>query len=190
MKYCLLLPAALLVPIVGFAQRIEESSVVNASLSDFANLHPLVVHLPIMLLMIAACTQLASIFIWKKPLNWVTLLLLVGGVAGAIASSKLTHPHTHGLTPAAQQVLALHDTYADWTLWLSVAGLTLKSVSMWLVKDRRWLEVAIAVVVSGSAVTVGMTGHYGGTLVYIHGVGVQGNFLESESGNSHKGHHH
>ncbi len=180
MKYSLLLPAIVL-PAMGFAQRIEQSSVVNASLSDFPNLHPLVVHVPIMLLLLAVCTQLATFFVWKKPLDWITLLLLLGGVAGALAASELTHPHTQGLTPAAQQVLNLHDTYAEWTLWLSVTALVLKGVNLWVLTNRRWLEVMVAVVVAGSAVTVGLAAHYGGTLVYLHGVGVQGNYVEGQS---------
>ena len=171
---------ALFIPAIGLAQQIQQSSIVEASLSDFANLHPLVVHVPIMLLMVAACTQIASLFIYKKSLDWVTLLLLLGGVAGAIASSEWTHPRTQNLTPAAQQVLELHDTYASWTLWLSGAALVLKGISSWFLRDRKWLELVISAVVLGSAVTVGITGHYGGTLVYIHGVGVQGNYVKGE----------
>ncbi len=180
----------LFLPAIGEAQQLAESSVVQASLSDFPNLHPLVVHVPIMLLIIAASTQLASLFLWKKPLNWITLLLLLGGVAGAVASSEWTHPHTHDLTPAAQQVLSLHDTYASWTLWLSGTALALKAVSLWGLKDRKWLELVVMAVVAGSAFTVGMAGHYGGTLVYIHGVGVQGNYLEEESVESTEVHQH
>lgn len=182
MKYSLpLLLLAIVLPAVGFAQRIEESAVVNASLSDFPNLHPLVVHVPIMLLLLAAGTQLATFFLWRKPLDWITLLFLVGGVAGVVGASNLTHPHTHDLSPAAQQVLSLHDTYADWTLWLSVAALVLKGISLWVLTARRWLEVVVSVVVAGSAVTVGLAAHYGGTLVYLHGVGVQGNYVEGQS---------
>ncbi len=131
----------LFLPAIGVAQQLAESSVVQASLSDFPNLHPLVVHVPIMLLIIAASTQLASLFLWNKPLNWITLLLLLGGVAGAVASSEWTHPHTHDLTPTAQQVLSLHDAYASWTLWLSGTALALKGVSLWglkIVNGSNW----------------------------------------------------
>ncbi|CAH1002593.1 hypothetical protein LEM8419_03465 [Neolewinella maritima] len=182
MKYSLLLLLLTIVlPVLGVAQQIEESSVVNASLAEFSNLHPLVVHVPIMLLLLATCTQLATFFIWKEPLDWITLLLLAGGVAGALAASNFTHPHTHGLTPAAQQVLNLHDTYAGWTLGLSVAALVMKGVSLWILRGRRWLEIVVLLAVGGSASTVGMAAHYGGTLVYIHGVGVQGNYMEGQS---------
>lgn len=180
----------LFVPATAVAQQIQESALVDASLADFPNLHPIVVHVPIMLLMVAALTQIGSLFVWKKPLDWVTLLLLLGGVAGAIAASEWTHPHTTGLTEAASQVLAHHDTYAAWTLWLGVGALVLKGVSIWLLRGRRWLEWVIALVVTGSAVAVGLTGHYGGTLVYIHGVGVQGNFVEGESDHDADGHTH
>jgi len=177
-------------PSLVVAQQIQESSVVNASLSDFPNLHPIVVHVPIVLLMVAVFTQIGSLFIWKKPLDWVTLLLLLGGVAGAIAASKFTHPHTENLTDAAKQVLAHHDNYASWTLWTSSSALLLKGVSIWLLQGRNWLEWLVALVVTASAVTVGLAGHYGGTLVYIHGVGVQGNYVEGESDNNTENHPH
>lgn len=181
LKPSLIFAALCLIPVLGVAQQLQESTVVNAALSDFPNLHPIVVHLPVVLLPLALLSQLASFFIWRKPLGWVTLACLLGGIAGAILAVTLTHPHTHDLTPAASQVLGLHDKYSEWTLWLSGAALVGKGLSLWLLPDRRWLEVLITLVICGAAYTVSMTGHYGGTLVYIHGVGVQGNFIEGES---------
>ncbi len=184
MKHLLFL-LTLLLPLGSFAQQLQESSVVDASLSDFPNLHPLIVHVPIMLLVVALATQVGSFFVWKKPLDWVTVLALAGGVAGAVLAGEIFHPHTSGLPPAAQQVLELHDTYAGWTIWLSAAALVLKGVSHWLLRDRRWLEVLATLVLAGSAVTVSLAAHYGGTLVYIHGVGVQGNYVEGKSDHEH-----
>ncbi|MCP9236322.1 DUF2231 domain-containing protein [Lewinella sp. JB7] len=172
-------------PLLLLAQQLQESTVVHAAFSDFANLHPIVVHLPVVLLPLALLTQVASFFGWSKPLGWVTLAALAGGVAGAILAVTLTHPHTQNLNPATQQVLGLHDTYADWTLWLSVAALVAKALSLWLLPDRRWLEWIVVLLLAGTAYAVTMTGHYGGTLVYIHGVGVQGNFVEGDAETNH-----
>ncbi|MBB4079408.1 putative membrane protein [Lewinella aquimaris] len=181
MKYLLVSILTIVFPLGTYAQQLQESPVVEASLSDFANLHPLIVHVPIMLLIVAVATQIGSLFIWKKPLDWVTFLALTGGVAGAVMAGVVFHPHTTGLTPAAQQVLEQHDSYAYWTMWLSAAALVLKGISMWLLQDKRWLEIVTTLILAGSAVTVSLAAHYGGTLVYIHGVGVQGNYVEGDS---------
>ena len=174
----------LLTSMVLSAQSLETSGVVHASFSDFANLHPIVVHLPVVLLPLALLSQLASLFIWQRPLQWVTLVALVGGVAGAVLAVTLTHPHTEGLSTAAQEVLTYHDTYASWTLWLGVAALVSSAASLWLMRHR-WVRVVTLLLITGSAVAVGLAGHYGGTLVYIHGVGVQGNYVEGESDHEH-----
>ena len=170
----------LLLPAAAAAQQLQESTVVNPSLSQLPNLHPLVVHVPIMLLIVAALTQVACFFVWKRQLDWMTFLLLAGGVVGAFLSGEVFHPHTVGLTPAAQQVIELHDTWADYTIWSSVLALILKGVSLFWLRGPRWAEIAVTLVLAFSAVAVSITGHYGGTLVYLHGVGVQGNFVEGD----------
>ncbi len=168
---------------------IRESDVVHAALSDLPNLHPIVVHFPIMLLLLALLAQIAAFFVWRPQLDIITFILLVGGALGAYAAGNWFHPHTHNLTAAAEAVLAQHDIYADYTVWTSIAGVILKAISLWLYKGKLWLEVVITLVLAGSAVSVGLAGHYGGTLAYVHGVGVQGNFVGEEGGED-SGHSH
>ena len=167
-----------LLPIAAAAQQLQESKVVNPSLSELPNLHPLVVHVPIMLLIVALVTQLASFFLWRRQLDWITFLLLAGGVAGAFLAGEVFHPHTTGLTDAAKEVMDRHDTWADYTIWSSALALVLKGVSLFWLSGVRWMEIVVSLVLAFSAVAVSVTGHYGGTLVYLHGVGVQGNFVE------------
>ena len=47
---------------------LKESSTVEASLRDFPNLHPLVVHFPIVLVLLAEITQIVTFFLWKRQL--------------------------------------------------------------------------------------------------------------------------
>lgn len=165
---------------------LKEVDIVDASLSDFSNLHPLVVHFPIVLLLLAALTQIAAFFFWKKQMNWATLLLLLGGFLGAYVASIFVHPHTTGLTEAASAVLEKHDQFAYLTIWLSGIGLLLKAVSLFFLKDKIWLEIIIALLLAGAAFTVSRAGHYGATLAHIHGVGAQGHFIESnDDGHNH-----
>lgn len=164
---------------------IKESKIVDAKMSDFSNLHPLVVHFPIVLLLLAVLTQFASFFLWKKQMAWITLLLLLGGFLGVYIASTFVHPHTTGLTDAATAVLEKHDQFAYLTIWLSGIGLLLKSISMFFLKNKVWLEIIVALLLAGAAFTVSKAGHYGANLSYIHGIGVQGNFIEKEDGHNH-----
>lgn len=166
---------------------ITESSIVDASMDDFSTLHPLVVHFPIVFLLLAFLTQVAAFFLWKKQLNWITLLLLAGGFLGAYVASSFVHPHTTGLSEAAKMVLEKHESLASYTLWLSGVGLLLKATGQFLLKDKIWLEILIALLLAGATTTVSIAGHYGATLTHIHGIGVQGNFIEAhDDGHNHE----
>jgi uncharacterized membrane protein len=172
-------PAAIAHPPTDSHLMVTESEIVDASMSDFSNLHPLLVHFPIVLLLLAVLTQIATFFIWKKQLDWATLLLLFGGLLSAYVAATFVHPHTTGLSEAASMVLEKHDQFAYYTLWLSGIGLLLKGISLFLLKDKIWLELTICLLLAGAAFSVSKAAHYGATLTHIHSVGVQGKFIES-----------
>ena len=152
---------------------------VTADFEDFPNLHPLFVHFPVALIPFAAFFQLLGLFVFKKELSWVVMILiLVGFITGFIAAN-FVHPHVGNLPQHAQQVYEIHDTYATWTLWLSGVGVLLKGMSHFLFDRKRWSEIVVAFVLFGSAFTVSMAGHYGSQLVFIENIGPQGNHLES-----------
>ena len=147
-------------------------------LTEFPTLHPLVVHFPIMLIILAAAFQLVSLFVFRREMSWVVVVLSALGVVGAYLATYPFHPHTTGLTENAQRLLVEHELYASYTLWLAAAGFVLKSVSQFLLGRRWWSEGVVTVVLLGAAVAVAVTGHHGAELVHKEGVGPRGNFLE------------
>ncbi len=147
--------------------------------SEFPSKHPMIVHFPIVLLLVAFFTQIASFFIWGKELSMVTLVLLAGGATGAYIASNFAHPHTTELNEVAAQLLTLHEDYAGYAKWSSIVALALKAISHFFLKRKLWGEVLIALVLAGSAYTVGQAGHYGAALTHLHGIGVEGKFLEN-----------
>lgn len=157
-------------------------SQVHASLSDFPNIHPLIVHFPIMLLLVAAAVLLVNIVFLRKELDWMASVAALIGFGTAYVAAKYNHPHTSGLTAHAQLVLDQHDLYAEWTVYLGGIGLVLQLISQFVFKGKRWSVAVAALVLVGAAYAVAMTGHYGAQLVHIEGVGPQGKFLEE--------HHH
>lgn len=148
------------------------------SMNEFPTLHPLIVHFPIMFLLIAAVFQLVQFFVFGRELSWVVVVLVTLGYVGAYVSGTYVHPHTHGLSDRAAQILAEHDLYADWTVWLSGIGVVLKGISHFFLHRRIWAEMVVALVLLGAAYSVAMAGHHGAQLVHIKGVGPQGKYLE------------
>jgi len=138
----------------------------------------MIVHFPVVLLLIAFLSQLTGFFIFKNELGLLTLVLLAGAFAGALLASQVFHPHAQELAPQAQKVLETHESYASWTLWLSGIALLLKGLSQFIMKQVRWVEIIVFLVITASAITVTLAGHLGSQLVFIEEVGPGGDKLE------------
>ncbi|MDC6388894.1 hypothetical protein PP182_09400 [Maribacter sp. PR1] len=172
---------------------VAQSDSVKADFDAFPNLHPMVVHFPIVLLLLAVVLQLIQLFTLNRTMDWVILLMVGSGFIGAYVAGTFVHPHTEGLTEMAKSVLEQHDKYANWTLWSSALAAILKIVSLFWVKLKRGFEIAVFVVMAFSAYSVSEAGHFGSQLVYIEGVGPQGNYIGTESEEGHEengGHSH
>ena len=125
--------------------------------------------------------QIASFFIWGKELSTVTLVLLAGGAIGAYIASNFAHPHTTELNEVAAQLLTLHEDYAGYAKWVSIVAVVLKTISHFFLKRKLWAEILVVLILAGSAYSVSQAGHYGAALTHLHGIGVQGKFLENAS---------
>ena len=159
----------------------EKNEDVKAAFSDFPNLHPLVVHFPVVLLLLAVFLQLLQIFVLKRNMDWVILLCAGGGFIGGYLAGVIFHPHTHELTAIAKEVLEHHEQYAQWTIYSSALAAVLKLISLFFYKGKRIFEVVVFLVLAFSAYSVSQAGHYGSQLVYIEGVGPQGDYLKPEA---------
>jgi len=162
-----------------------KKTVVNrtATLEEFPTLHPLIVHFPIVLLLLAALSQLTGLFLFQNQLSWITLFLLFGGVLSAYIASYFIHPHTVELPKTATWVLEQHEFYASCTRWTALGGLVTKIISHFYFKRKLWIEVVVLGALIGAAFFVSKTGHYGAQLVHIEGIGVQGEYLETDEHN-------
>ncbi|OJW71428.1 MAG: hypothetical protein BGO59_20025 [Spirosoma sp. 48-14] len=172
--------------------QVQAMAPMPAPLDDYPTYHPMVVHVPIILLLLAALLQLVALIRPSSPLNWLTFLIALGGTVGAYVAGTFVHPHTDGLSDAAQIALETHETYADYTLWLGLAGTLLKGVTLW--RPLKWLEGVTALVLVGAGIAVGLAGHQGGALTYLYGIGPRGAYLEQHEegpadGNRHEHKH-
>lgn len=161
--------------------KLSVDKVVTLKGDTFSTFHPLIVHFPIVLLIVAALLQIAGLFYTKNNWDIITLFLLAGGTLGAYLSGSYFHPHTEGLPLSASEILNRHEFYALLTVLSSAAALVLKLVAVFIIKSkRRLLEIVIAIILLFSAVSVSFAGHWGAYLTHIEGVGPQGKFIENE----------
>ena len=149
-------------------------------ITSFPNYHPLVVHFPIVLLIIATLFQVLSFIIYKKELSLVTLILLFLGTISAWLASNTFHAHSGELTGNAKTLLETHEQFASYTRWFAFMALVAKTISHFFLNRKLWIEIGVSLLLISSAVAVSIAGHHGAQLVHIEGVGVKGKFLETE----------
>ncbi len=160
------------------SEEVTPSTAVFKSYGEFPNLHPMVVHFPIVLLLIAFASQLAGFFVFREQLSWITQILLAGGLVGAIFASNIFHPHTSALPANLEQVLETHEWYAALTIWLALVALVFKTISHFWLKRKMWAELIVLLFLAGSASTVSLAAHLGGQMVHIENIGPKGNYLK------------
>ncbi len=141
-------------------------------------LHPALVHFPIVLILVGAAVAVVAVFLRRWHLPWLAAGLLLAGAAGAVAaawSGEEADEEIGKLSPQAEEILEEHEEWGERSRNLAiVAGLLAAGVvvSARFPKISRGLSIATAVAGLSASYAVAVTGHYGGLLVYQHGVGV------------------
>jgi uncharacterized membrane protein len=151
--------------------------VADLTLSDFPTLHPMVVHVPVTFIPVALLFSIIGLFSARRRYFLLTLGFAGAGLLGGLVAAFPLHPHTTGLSAAARLTLHKHDVFAYTTLWLALASVMLASISIW--KPVTVIRIGVCVSLMLSTISVAITGHHGGTLAYVHGIGVQGRFLST-----------
>lgn len=147
--------------------------------NDFPNYHPLIVHFPIVLLLIAAAMQIALMFFKNKAFNYtITILTVTGFISGWLAAT-IFHAHAaSNVSPQAMQLFEEHEKLAFITIWVSGIASLFKIIGLFTTK--KWIQVIALLLLLGSAVIVCVAGDRGAELVYKQGIGPKGEKLEQE----------
>lgn len=131
------------------------------------DLHPMLVHFPIALVLFGFIAEFASLY-FKKEIYLSTLgfYLLITGTVMALITLLSGVFFTAEMTGAADQVKESHETFA----WITLCILLATSALRIFLKIRKaenpnikWLALALFGL---AAISVGITGYFGGTLVY------------------------
>ncbi len=137
------------------------------------NPHPLVVHFPIALFLVAVACELIAYFTRSRLLSVGSLVASVAAALGAFAA-VVTGLFAKQIVPRGTQaeiVAGSHETMGYVMLACAIAFVSMK-LWQYYRNDDRVLTPLIAVGLVGVVVTV-ITAHEGGQLVYTHGVGVE-----------------
>ena len=158
-------------PVSKLAKAIEDFA-----LDDFPTLHPMVVHVPVIMIPLAFLFGVISIFFTKRYFVALAVAFASAGVLGGYIAAFPMHPHTRGLSETAARVLQQHDFFAYSTLGVTAISVVI-GIFAWL-RPSFFSKGLLAVVLLLASLCVSVTAHYGGTLTYIHGVGINGNYLD------------
>lgn len=145
--------------------------------SDFPNLHPLVVHFPIVLILLSVVLQGILLFKDYYQIKWVTLAVMGGAFLGSVFGSYVFHAHIGELNPNATRIFERHEQFAFYTVWMSGLTFLLQGIGLFYKLNQRSFGALVFVAALASAILVSVTGHQGAQLVYVEGVGPQGKNL-------------
>ena len=141
------------------------------------NVHPLVVHFPIALLLTAAGLDAAGLALrCNRPLRFVATVLYVLGTATLVAAyfTGRAAAATVWLPGMAHAVAAEHWEWAFRAIWFFGVMTLARLLLLWRLKAEPRPAVVALLTVAGliGGVLLGETGDRGATLVYRHGVGI------------------
>jgi len=150
------------------------------------NIHPMLVHFPIAILLLAVFMDLVNFFV---PDDWwddtKTTLLYGVGVISAIAAyyTGTWAADTVFLPSQAQNVLNSHSDWAVWTVWYFIGYVVLRFGLHWFkMLDRKIINVAAFIIALPGVFLLYETGEHGAELVFGYGAGT-GQLLQQEEVN-------
>lgn len=147
---------------------------------NFPNpLHPAIVHFPIVLILIGTVGVITALIFPRKDLLRLAGLLLAMGAAGAVAatwSGEEDEDLAERAGAKAEQVLEEHEEWGERARNAAIIA-TLAAIVGAVLQQRvprisRSVAALSAVFALAASWCVIEAGHYGGRLVYEHGVGV------------------
>ena len=148
------------------------------------NIHPLIVHFPIALLIVAVAVDLLALFWrrWEWGVPAATGLWVLTGVSAIVTYFTGTWAVDTVMIPNGEvaDVLSTHLTWGWYTmLYTGIYGLLRAGLSIVpTLYDNTFIHGLIVLIGLGGVVPIWKAGENGGQMVYAHGVGVQ--FVEAE----------
>jgi uncharacterized membrane protein len=130
------------------------------------HLHPMVVHFPIALLILGFLAEMMYLFSKAEWLYKAATLLMVIGTFGTVAGYLTGEFFTAEMDGPKGELKELHELIAKTTMFIMIAA---SFIRLWMVIKKKeksgWYWLTFVLYLAG-AVSVGITGYLGGSLVY------------------------
>jgi len=141
-------------------------------------LHPAIVHFPIVLILLGTVAAIIAVFVRRWHLPWIAAALLILGAIGGFAATWTGSQaeETIGELPeSTEQILEEHEEWGERARNVAAFAAVLAVLAASLGRFpliSRPTAFAVAMLALGASYCVAQAGHYGGLLVYKHGVGI------------------
>ncbi len=146
-----------------------------------AEYHPLIVHFPLASLTLYVFAEAAGYILKNDKLRFTAQLLLITGVVTGIAAVLSGNQSAYSFNELnknidiqiVKEAIETHETYATILLWYFFLLLAART---WLILQKTFTKikyVAVVVFAVFGLYFIWLSGHYGGELVFEHGVGTK-----------------
>ena len=134
---------------------------------SLSHLHPMIVHFPIAIIVFGFIADLASLIFKKEVcLSKTGFYLLIVGALSAIVALLTGIFFTSELAGSAGEIMETHEHFAWITLSLVILTSILRIYLLVKKKENSNLKWIAFVLYGLAAISVSVTGFFGGTLVY------------------------
>jgi len=134
------------------------------------HLHPMVVHFPIALFIMALVFDCLSLIIKNENLHKAAIYMYVTAalITPLVVKTGIWEAEKIGLS---HPLLDKHRTFALWTMWTSLMSLPL----LWLLKKEatKYFRFTFLAFLIFTAITVSIGADKGGRMVFEYGVGIE-----------------
>lgn len=134
---------------------------------NISHLHPMLVHFPIAIVVIGFLADFIQVIIKKDEcFSKMGFYLLITGTLAAFATLMSGILFTSEMSGAAGEIRETHELFAWITVGLLIAASVLRVMVLVRKIENNQFKWVISLMYGLAAISVSITGFYGGTLVY------------------------
>jgi uncharacterized membrane protein len=132
-----------------------------------SHFHPMIVHFPIALVAFGFIADVASLLFKKEAcLSKTGFYLLLLGTLSALAAVFTGTFFTSEMSGAAGDMKDTHEMFAWITVGILLVTCTIRLIMLNIKPEKSWVKWSTLILYGLAAISVSITGFYGGTLVY------------------------
>lgn len=142
---------------------------------DAIHIHPMIVHFPIALLIVAFLFDVISLFIKEEFYSKAGFYLLILGTLGVIAAFFTGNLAGSGISESGKlkDVLETHEEAALISMSIMIIAAVVRIIFVWKKKYYGVFKYVALTLILICVFSIARTGFYGGELVFKHAAGVR-----------------